>query len=159
MGDNILLVLSTHSTSDRAIDYAVRRAAEEGRRLVAFFLLESELAEEASERFSDIGFTGDRPTASLTESLMREYRQRGYEALGRVQIKAMEAGVDFEPLMGEGPYVSTILGAIESHDIGLVVIQKRKKEKSLLSYFRKGLSQELKEAAPCEVVIIGQDNH
>jgi len=140
-------------TSERAIDYAVGRAAKEGRRIVAFFLLESELAEEASERFSDIGFTGDRPTASLSESLMREYRQRGYEALGRVQIRAMEEGVDFEPLMGEGPYVATILDTIESHDIGLVVVQKRK-EKSFLSYFRKGLDRELREAAPCEVVII-----
>ncbi len=153
MNTKILLVLSTHSQSDRAIDYAVKRASEEECGLLAFFLLESELAEEASERFSDIGFTGDRPTASLSESLMREYRQRGYEALGMVQIKAMEEGVDFEPLMGEGPYVATILGVIEEHNIGLAVIQGRK-EKSLFNYFRKGLSTELKEAASCEVVII-----
>ncbi len=149
----ILLVLSTHVYSDKAIEYAVRRAREEERQLVAFFLLESELAEEASERFSDIGFTGDRPSATLSESLMREYRQRGYEALGRAQIKAMEDGVDFEPLLKEGPYVSTILEVIRAHGIGLTVIQRRK-ERSFLHYFKKGLSVKVKEAASCEVVII-----
>jgi len=153
MGNKLLLVLSTHSDSDKAIDYAVERAAQEGRALVAYFLLESELAREASERFSDIGFTGDKPSASLSESLMREYRQRGYEAIGRAQIKAMEEGVDFTPLLDEGPYVSTILGAIEENDIGLVVIQQRR-ETSLFKYFKKGLSAEVKEMASCEVVIV-----
>ncbi len=153
MGNKILLVLSTHSYSDQAVEYAVTRAAQEGRVLVAFFLLESELAREASERFSDIGFTGDKPSATLTESLMREYRQRGYEALGRAQIRAMEEGVSFEPLLDEGPYVSTILDAIEVNDIGLVVIQKRR-ERSLFKYFKKGLSAEVKEMASCEVVIV-----
>jgi len=153
MSNKILLVLSTHSYSDKAVEYAVTRAAKEGRALVAYFLLESELAREASERFSDIGFTGDKPSATLTESLMREYRQRGYEALGRVQIRAMEEGVEFEPLLEEGPYVSTILDAVGANDIELVVIQKRR-EKSLLKYFKKGLAAEVKEAASCEVVIV-----
>lgn len=149
----LLLVLSPHVHSDNAIDYAVKRAAGEGRVLVAFFLLESELAEEVSEKFSDIGFTGDRPSATLSESLMREYRQRGYEALGRVQVRAMEEGVIFEPLMDEGPYVSTILGAISAHDIGLTVIQERR-ERSFFQYFKKGLPLQVKEMASCEVVIV-----
>lgn len=151
--NKILLVLSTHVYSDKAIEYAVKRAMEEDRQLLAFFLLESELAEEVSDKFSDIGFTGDRPSATLSESLMREYRQRGYEALGRAQIKAMEEGVDFEPILEEGPYISTILEAITSHEIGLTVIQKRK-ERSFLHYFKKDMCVKLKEAASCEVVII-----
>jgi len=153
MNNKILLVLSTHSYSDKAVEYAVARAVKDNAVLVVYFLLESELAREASERFSDIGFTGDKPSATITESLMREYRQRGYDALGRVQIRAMEAGVDFEPLLEEGPYVSTILEAISANDIDLVVIQERRK-KSLLKYFKKGLAVEVKEAASCEVVIV-----
>ncbi len=153
MSNKILLVLSAHSYSDKAIEYAVERASKEGSVLVAYFLLESELAREATERFSDIGFTGDKPSATLTESLIREYRQRGYEAIGRVQIRAMEEGVEFEPLLEEGPYVSTILDAVGANDIGIVVIQKRR-EKSLLKYFKKGLAMEVKEAASCEVVIV-----
>jgi len=153
MDTKILLVLSTHRYSDKATRYAVTRAAKEGRALVVCFLLESELAREASERFSDIGFTGDKPSATLTESLMREYRQRGYEAIGRAQIKAMEEGVDFEPVLKEGPYVTTILDTIEEDAIGLVVIQKRK-EKSLFKYFKKGLAEEVKVMASCEVVIV-----
>ena len=152
-GKNILLVLTAHSTSERAMDYAVRRASEEGAGIVALFVLESELVEETSERFSDMGFTGDRPAASLSESLMREYRQRGYEALGRVQVKAMEAGVPFEPMMAEGPSVSAVIEAIEERGVGLVVMEKRR-ERSLLSYFRRDLGRELREAAPCEVVFV-----
>ncbi len=151
--NKLLLVLSAHVYSDKAIEYAVKRAHEEGLVLLAFFLLDSELAEDASERFSDIGFTGDKPAATLSESLMRDYRQRGYEALGRAQIKAMEAGVAFEPLLDEGPYVATILEAITTNKVGFTVIQKRK-ERSLLHYFKKDLGEKVKEVASCEVIVI-----
>ena len=39
----------------------------------------------------DVGFMGDKPSMNLTEAVMKEYSQRAYEELGRVQIKAMEA--------------------------------------------------------------------
>jgi nucleotide-binding universal stress UspA family protein len=148
----VILVLSTSGTQDEVIDYAVQRAVEESSGLVALYLLDTELAREAFDTFTDIGFIGDRPSQELSESLMREYRQRGYEELGRVQVKAMEAGVDYEPVMEEGGYVATVLDMINSTGAGLVVLVRRR-ERSFMKYFSKSLAEEVKDQTSCEVVI------
>ena len=75
--------------------------------LVALYLLEAGAANDAFDTFSDIGFIGDKPSAQVSEAIMKEMRQRGYEELGRVQIKAMEEGVAFEPLLEDGEPVSS----------------------------------------------------
>lgn len=153
---NVLLVLSTSRTSEEVLGYAVEKAAEAGVKLVALYILEKELAEEVFDAFTDVGFIGDRPSVQITESLMKEYRQRGYEELGRLQIRTMEAGVDFDPLMEEGDYVTTVLDAMEGRDIGLAVLIKRRK-RSFFKYFSKSLAEEVKEKAPCEVVIFEEE--
>ncbi|MBI5344288.1 MAG: hypothetical protein HZB83_02965, partial [Deltaproteobacteria bacterium] len=95
--------------------------------------------------------------AELTESLMREYRQRGYEELGRVQIKAMEAGVDYEPVMEEGDFVSKTLEAIKRWDAVAAVLVKRR-ERAFMKYFSKSLADEVKKRAACEVVIFSEES-
>jgi len=152
----VLLVLSTSGTPDEAIDYAVKRAKEADEGVVALYLLDAELAKEAFDTFTDIGFIGDKPSSELSESLMREYRQRGYEELGRVQIKAMEAGVDYEPVMEEGRFVDKVLDVVRRWDASLAVIYRRKALRSFMRYFSKSLADEVKERAPCEVVIFNE---
>ncbi len=152
MKKKVLLVLSTSQTSEEAVDYAVNRAKKEGARLVALYLLEAGLAGEVFDTFSDIGFIGDRPSTELSESIMKEYRQRGYEELGKVQIKAMEEGVDFEPVMEQGDFVSKVLGLIESTGATVAVLVRRKK-RPLFKYFSRSLADEVKEKAGCEVVL------
>lgn len=153
----VVIVLSTSGTPDKVIDYAVLRAKKEGAGIVAIYLLETGLAAEMFDKFSDIGFIGDKPSAELTESLMREYRQRGYEELGRVQIKAMEAGVDYEPVMEEGDFVSKTLEAIKRWDAVAAVLVKRR-ERAFMKYFSKSLADEVKKRAACEVVIFSEES-
>lgn len=152
----VLLVLSASGTTDEVMDYAVKRAVEEKAGLVALCLLDKELAREAFDAFSDIGFIGDRPSKELSESLMREHRQRGYEELGRVQVKAMEAGLDYEPFMEEGGYVATVLETIERTGAEVAVLVRRK-ERSLVKYFSRTRADEVKEKAACEVVIFKEE--
>jgi nucleotide-binding universal stress UspA family protein len=149
---NILLVLSTSRTSVKAIDFAVETAKKEGASLIALYLIETELAKEVFDRFSDIGFIGDKPSTELTEAIMKDYRQRGYEELGRVQIKAMEEGVPFEPLMDQGIYVEKILEVIRDRNIDAAVLLRRKPS-PLLRYFSRSMADELTETAPCKVFI------
>lgn len=152
----VLIVLSTSGTPDKVIDYAVGRAKKEGLGVVALYLLEAGLAGEMFDKFTDIGFIGDKPSEELTESLMREYRQRGYEELGRVQIKAMEAGVDYEPVMEEGDFVSKTLEAVKRWDAGAAVLVKRR-ARAFMKYFSKSLADEVKRRAECEVVIFEEE--
>jgi hypothetical protein len=150
---NVLLVLSTSGTEQSWIDIAVQRAVKDGLGLVVLYILDKELADEAFDAFTDIGFIGDKPSSELSESLMREYRQRGYEELGVVQIKAMEEGVAFEPLMEEGSFVSKVLEVIERMDVSVAVVVSRR-ERSLLKYFSRSLAQEVKDLAGCEVMVL-----
>lgn len=149
----VLLVLSTSGTSEEAMDFAVKRAKKDRATLVALYLLEKGLASEISEKFTDIGFIGDKPSTELSESIMKQQRQIGYEELGRVQIKAMEEGVGFEPVMEQGEPVSTVLSLIKSMEISTVVLVK-KKQKAIFKYFSRSLADDIKEKAPCEVVVI-----
>lgn len=156
MKNKVLLVLSTSGTSEAALDYAVERAKKDRSGLVALYLLESALAKEIFDRFTDIGFIGDKPSQELSESIMKEYRQRGYEELGRVQIKAMEAGVDFEPVMAQGEYVSSVLEEIRKRDAVLAVLVKRK-QSQFFKYFSRSFADEVRRQAPCEVAVFTEE--
>ncbi len=149
---SILLVLSTTRTPASAIDFAVERAKEEGAKLVALYVVESELANAVFDRFSDIGFMGDKPSMNLTEAVMKEYRQRAYEELGRVQIKAMEAAVEYEPITREGEYLNEVLDVIGTYDADLAIVV-RKKRSVISKYLLRPPSQMLQERAPCEIKI------
>lgn len=153
---NILLVLSATGTPDEVIEYAVKRAKAGPSTLVSVYLLEANAASEVFDTFTDIGFIGDRPSTQLSESIMKEYRQRGYEELGKVQIKAMEEGVDFEPLVEEGEAMEKVLAIIKRLDIGAAVAVK-KKRKAFFKYFSRSFADELREKAPCEVIVFAEE--
>lgn len=152
----ILLVFPYAGVSDTSIDAAVKRAKKEGALLAALYLLEKGTASDISEKFTDIGFIGEKPSAALSESLMKQQRQTGYEELGRVQIRAMEEGVDFEPVMEHGEPAARILDLVGSMGITTVMLVVRKR-KAILKYFSRSLADELKDKAPCEVVVLEED--
>ena len=152
----ILLVIPGSRRSDRAIEYAVKTAKKEGATLYALYILDRAVAEEALERFSDVGFIGDKPSTQLSEAIMKESRQRGYEELGKVQIKAMEEGVDFEPLMEEGDFLKIIKKTIEKYSIELIITIK-KKTTILRRYFSPSMIDELKEEVACRVEIFDEE--
>lgn len=157
MAANVLLVLSTSRTSKKAMDAAVDKVdAAGGGKLVALFIVETKLANEVFDTFSDIGFIGDKPSKELSEAIMKEYSQRGYEELGRVQVAAMEKAVSFEPLMERGDYVSTVLSAVRDHDIEAAVVVRRKIS-GLRKYFSKPLEDEIADSAPCKVEFFDED--
>lgn len=156
----VLIVLTAEGISDAAIEYAVERAKKAHAGVVALYLLEAGRAKDAFDTFSDMGFIGGKPSEGVSESLMKDLRQRGYEEIGRVQIKAMEEGVDFDPLMEEVEEkdpVSKVLGVIRSKDVSAAVVSKKKKR--FMKYFHKPLADEIREKAPngCEVYIFEEE--
>ncbi len=150
--EKILLVLSTSRTSEKAIDHAVELAKEAGAGLVALYIIDTGLTDEIFDKFTDIGFIGDKPSTELSEAVMKEYRQRGYEEVGKVQIKAMEENVDFDAVTTQGDFVDNVLSAVDKHSVKTVVAVKRKVA-PFLKYFSKSLVDELTQKAPCEVVV------
>lgn len=152
----ILLVLPYAGVLDKAIGQAVKRALDEKAALVALYLLEGSAAESVFDAFSDIGFIGDRPSEDLSKLVMKEARQQGYETLGRVQIKAMEEGVSFEPLLEEDASAERVLSVIEKTAPEAVLVVERKK-RAFFKFFKRSLADELAEKAPCEVVVLTEE--
>ena len=150
--ENILLILSTSRTSQDAIEYAVTLAKREKAKLVVLYIIETELTNEVFDKFTDIGFIGDKPSTQLTEAIMKEYRQRGYEEMGKVQIRAMEENVDFDAVTTQGDFVEKALEIIGRYKIDTVVAVKRK-QSAFLKYFSKSMVDELAEKAPCKVEV------
>ena len=148
---NVLLVMASTDASDEAIEYAVSLAQKNSAGVSAVYLLHTGPVREAFDAFTDTGFIGDKPSSEVSESLMRAYRQRGYEELGRVQIKAMEAGVEFEPLLEEGELQSRVLEFIERRGAIAVVLVKKKGR--LAGYFSKSPVEELKKRTSIEVTV------
>ena len=153
--NKVLLILSTSRTSDKAVDFAVNKARALGTGLIALYIIDSELTNEVFDKFTDIGFIGDKPSTELTEAIMKEYRQRGYEEIGRVQIKAMEQGVDFDAVTAQGDFVEESLEVIEKHAISSAVVVRLKTSKvsGFMKYFSRSMCAELEQQAQCEVVI------
>src|SRR3972149_2733390 len=150
---NVLLVISKKGVSEKALLRAILAAKKDKSTLYAFCGLGSDAADDASDKFTDIGFIGDKPSAQVSEAIMKDYRQRGYEELGKVQIKCMEEGVSFEPLMEqEGDFVESVLSLVRAYSIGLVVMSAEKRP-SLRRYFSKSPEEKLKEKAGCEVEV------
>ena len=156
---NVLLVISKKAYPKRPSFAPSLPPKRINPRSTPFCGLGSGAADDASDKFTDIGFIGDKPSAQVSEAIMKDYRQRGYEELGKVQIKCMEEGVVFEPLMEqEGDFVESILSLVEGHSIALVVITGEKRS-PLRRYLSKSPEDELKEKAGCEVeVFIEEDN-
>lgn len=152
----ILLVLPYSGVTDRAIEKAVKRAAIEKASLVALYLLVGSAGESVFDAFSDIGFIGDRPSEELSKLVMKETRQQGYETLGRVQIKAMEEGVSFEPLLEEEATAERVLEVIEKTSPEAVFVVEKKK-RAFFKYFKRSLADELVERASREVTVITEE--
>ncbi|MEK6598985.1 MAG: universal stress protein, partial [Deltaproteobacteria bacterium] len=148
----VLLILSTSRTSQDAIEYAVNLAKKEKAKLVVLYIVETELANEVFDKFTDIGFIGDKPSTQLTEAIMKEYRQRGYEEMGKVQIRAMEENVDFDAVTTQGDFVEKAIEVIERYKVDVAVTIKRKRS-AFLKYFSKSMVDELVEKAPCKVEV------
>lgn len=149
---NILLILSTSRTSQKAIEHAVGLAKKENAKLVVLYIIETELTNELFDKFTDIGFIGDKPSTQLTEAIMKEYRQRGYEEMGKVQIRAMEENVDFDAITTQGDFVEKSLEVIERYKIETAIAIKRKRS-VFLKYFSKSMVDELVANAPCKVEV------
>jgi nucleotide-binding universal stress UspA family protein len=154
--NKILLILSTSRTSDKAVDFAVDKAHKEGKGLIALYVIDSELTNEIFDKFTDIGFIGDKPSMELTKAVMKEYRQRGYEEIGRVQVKAMESGVDFDAVTVDGDFVEEALKLIDTREVSVAVVVRRK-TMGFMKYFSRSMCDELEKQASCEVVVFDAD--
>lgn len=152
----ILLILSTTRTSSGAVEYAVDLARRSKGELISLFIIETGVVNEVFETFSDIGFIGDKPSSRLTEAMMREFRQRGYAELKKVEELAREKGIKSHSIIEEGDFIERALWVIEKYHVDTAVAIKKRRS-AIASYFVKSQVLKLKELAPCPVEVFEEE--
>lgn len=148
-------MLSTTRQSPKTVELALDKAKGEGAMLTTLFILDSGMPESVFEKLTDIGFTGEKPSKQLQESILTEYRERGKRKVAEIERFAEERGVSFESIIKEGNFTSECLAAIEEKDADLVILTRRKR--SNLSRFIFGSPlEEVKMEAGCEMLIVDE---
>ena len=152
---NILLVLSTTRQSPKTIDAAFEKAKEEKRGLTALFVLDSEMPESIFEKLTDIGFTGEKPSQQLHDSILAEYRVRGDRKLKELGEMARTMDVSFKTIIREGDFTKECLSVIGEEEADFVIIT-RKKRSSLSRFIFGSALAEINDKTHCEMLIIDE---
>ena len=150
---NILLVLSTTRQSPKTIELALEKGKEEGNSLTALFVLDSEMAGSVLEKLTDEGFTGEKPSQELHDSILTEYRERGKKKLEEIGKLAKEMDVPFTAIMREGDFTSECLAEIKERRSDMV-ITTRKKRSSLSRFIFGSPIEQIRDESECEMLIV-----
>jgi len=152
---NILLVLSTTRQSPETVALAFEKVKDGLSSLTGLFILDSTIPESIFEKLTDVGFTGEKPSIQLQESILAEYRERGLRRMKEIEEIAVQKGVSFNSIIREGDFISECLDVINEKKADLVILTRRKR--SQLSRFIFGSPvEEIRKSINCEMIIVDE---
>ena len=151
--ENILLVLSTTRQSPKTVELAIEKVKKEKSSLTALFILDSEMPGSILEKLTDSGFTGEKPSQELHDSILTEYRERGRKKLEEIENLANRMDVPFSAVIREGDFTSLCLAEIKDRRSDIVIIT-RKKRSSLSRFIFGSPIEQIRDAAECEMIIV-----
>ncbi len=151
--ENILLVLSTTRQSPKTIDLAIEKVKKEESSLTALFVLDSEMPGSILEKLTDSGFTGEKPSQELHDSILTEYRERGRKKLEEIEDLAKRMDVPFSAIIREGDFTSECLAEIKDRRSDIVIIT-RKKRSSLSRFIFGSPIEQIRDESECEMIIV-----
>lgn len=150
---NTLLVLSTTRQSPKTIDLAIEKVKKEGSSLTALFVLDSEMPGSILEKLTDAGFTGEKPSQELHDSILTDYRERGKKKLDEIEELAKQMDIPFAAIIREGDFTSECLAEIKYRRSDIVIIT-RKKRSSLSRFIFGSPIEQIRDESECEMIII-----
>lgn len=149
----ILLAASLSRQSPEATNTALDEARRSNGSLVAAFVLETGVLKDAFERLGDAGIVGEKPGRQLEAAMLKEYRQKGYELLDRIEHLAKQSRVECKVLIEPGEFVDTVVRLARADRADLIVIKGIRR--SALGRLLFGSEDaELQEKAPCPIRIV-----
>lgn len=114
-------------TSSRQSPATFKTALEEARKargsLIAAFILETDVLDQAFEKLGDAGIVGEKPGRQLEAALLKEYRQKGYQLLDAFEKEARDAGIACKVLVEPGDFVGTTLRLARTERADLLVFK------------------------------------
>lgn len=148
----VLLILSVSRVSSSCVDDALTTAERENAELVVLFILDTVGPRGVHESVSHEGFLGEAPSGRLLRALRRERKRQGAGELAAIASRAERRGIECRTDLVEGEFLSRALTAAQTEAPAVIFVAKR--ERAALARLMSGSrAEELKEAAPCEVMI------
>ncbi len=150
--NRVLLILSASRVSNSCVDGALNAAGSENAELVVLFILDTVMPHDVRERMSHEGFLGEAASGRLLLSMRKELKRQGINELAQVARAAEKRGITHRTELVEGEFLTRALEAAQTEAPTVIFVAKR--EHAALSRLVSGSrAEELKDAAPCEVMI------
>ncbi len=147
-----LLILSTSRLSNSCVDEALDNAEREKAELVVLYIVDTAMPNDVQERMSDEGFLGEAPSGRLLRAVRRERKRQGMGELADIVRRAERRGIACRSDLVEGEFLTRALTAAQNEAPTVIFVARR--ERAALARLMSGsLAEELKDAAPCEVMI------
>ena len=120
--------------------------------MVVLFILDTVMPHDVRERMSHEGFLGAAPSGRLLLSMRRELKRQGINELAEVARAAEKRGITHRTELVEGEFLTRALEAAQAEAPTVILVAKR--EHAALSRLVSGSrAEDLKDAAPCDVMI------
>src|SRR5512140_557770 len=114
---NVLVVIPAGKQPQRAVQAAIALAKERGGQLVALVVLDPRLSARLATTLTEVGFMADEIGASVSNTLLHEYRVESEALLQALAERAKREGVIVTPLIEQGDTGEICSRVIRTHQI------------------------------------------
>ncbi|RMF93851.1 MAG: universal stress protein [Candidatus Schekmanbacteria bacterium] len=149
----IMLILSSTRQSPRAVDYAIEKAIENNAEIEILFIIDVNIPDLVFEKMRETDLLPERQSKELYETILREYRQRGYALIENIEAQMKNKEISYSVFIERGDFAEEALKKIEEVLPDLVILTRSKKSK--ISRFIYGSSVDyLIRKSPCKIRIV-----
>ena len=149
----IMLVLSTTRQSPKSVEYAVETAIENNSHIELLFIVDSKIPDLVFEKMNEMNLLPEGQSEELYETILREYRQRGYSLIEDIEAVLREKEIAYSVFIERGDFAEEALRKIRALLPDLVILTRSRRSK--ISKFLYGSSVDfLVRESPCQIRIV-----
>ncbi len=154
--NNVLLLVPPACASSKAVRRALGLAKARSAKLIVSIALDPELTQKVSDRFTEVGFMGEKIGDQVSQTISQDHSMRGSSLLTEVAELAKKEQVDCETSVEISDPAEIASRAVREKGVSAVLLLTEKR--SWLSRFLKGSQPfRLPHLEGCEVTVLEED--
>jgi nucleotide-binding universal stress UspA family protein len=110
-----MVVLFTGHDDPQISDCGLDLAAERNGKLLALYIIDTQVADAVFDKLTDLVFVGERPSSQLANAILEEYTNRARECLEEVAKAAARRGVECETRLERGQALEHVMNVAHGH--------------------------------------------
>ncbi len=149
----IMLVLSSTRQSPKSVEYAVDTALENNSHMELLFIIDINIPDIVFEKMHEMDLLPERPSEELHETILREYRQRGYSLIEDIEKILREKEISYSVFVERGDFAEETMSKIKKISPDLVILTRSKRSKISKLLFGSSVDRIIRET-PCKISIV-----